>query len=160
MKYLFKFNLKCLQIFKVLFFIALFQIYIFFISFFQRFNHARIFKIHKAMLYNKNKILTYQEPILPNNLSLFTNISSAKEFDKCLLEEFAYSKIHYKESQNDNIDLIKHLNVIVMMFVGRKKFLEYKFELHKKIIISHKVIGLRFILHVFMINILDEINAP
>ena len=139
MKYLFKFNLKCLQKLKILFFIALFQLYIFFISFFQRFNHARIFKIHKAMLYNKNKIMTYQEPILPNNLSLFTNISSAKEFDKCLLEEFAYSKIHYKESQNDNIDLIKHLNIIVMMFVGRKKFLEYNLNYIKKLLANNLI---------------------
>ena len=84
--------------------------------------------------------MNFQEPILPSNLSSFTNISSAKEFDKCLLEEFSYSKIHYKESQYDNIDLIKHLNVIVMIFAGRKKFLENNLKYIRKLL-TNKLIN-------------------
>jgi hypothetical protein len=70
--------------------------------------------------------LAYQEPILPNKL--FSNISSVKKFDKCLKEEFSYSKIHYKENLDDNIDLIKNLNIFVFIFAGRKKYLEYNLD--------------------------------
>lgn len=96
--------------------------------------------------------MTFQEPILPSNLSLFSNNSLAKKFDKCLLEEFNYSKIHYKESLYDNIDLIKNLNIIVMMFAGRKKYLEYNIKYLRKLLKEKIINEVHFWLYTKNIN--------
>ena len=106
--------------------------HIFSTLFSQKFFKLRKIKIPKRIFYNKNNILAYQEPILPNHY--FSSIYSVKEFDKCLIEEFSYSKIHYKESLGDNIDLIKNINIIVIIFAGRKKYLEYNLEYMRKLL--------------------------
>jgi len=116
------------KILKILFFIILIKLHI--ISL--KFINIRIIKIPKRRFYKKNKILGYQEPNLSSNY--FTNIALVKEFDKCLKEEFSYSKAHYKESLDDKIDLIKKLNIIVIIFAGRKKFLEYNLEYMTKLL--------------------------
>jgi hypothetical protein len=78
--------------------------------------------------------MAFQEPILQSNLSLFPNNSLEKDFDKCLLEEFNYSKKHYKEILNFNTDIIKNINVIVMIFAGRKQYLEYNLNYMRKLL--------------------------
>lgn len=117
---------------KILFFIILIRLHILSTLFSQKFFNLRKIKIPKRIFYKKNNIIAYQEPILPSHY--FSSISSVKEFDKCLKEEFSYSKNHYKESLGDNIDLIKDINIIVIIFAGRKKYLEYNLEYMRKLL--------------------------
>ena len=135
--------------FKIIFIIILIQLYIFINLYSQGFILIIKKKIQNT-IFIKN--LTFQEPILPSNLSLFSNNSLAKKFDKCLLEEFNFSKIHYKESLYDNIDLIKNLKIIVMMFAGRKKYLEYNIKYLRKLLKEKIINEVHFWLYTKNIN--------
>ena len=126
MNYQYKFIF--VKILIILFFIILIKLQ--FLTLFSQKSIRK--KIPKRIFYKKHKIVTYQEPILPSNL--LSKISSVNEFDKCLKEEFSYSKLHYKEKLDDNIDIIKKLNIIVIIFAGRKKFLEYNLEYMRKLL--------------------------
>ena len=131
MKNPFKYKYNCIFIkrLRILFLFAFFILYIFFF-FFQIF----IKRVFKRMFYKKYNILSFQEPKLNKNVPLISNISSVEKFDKCLLEEFEKSKILYKESLDDNIDSVKNLNIIVFMFAGRKKYLEYNLQYMRKLL--------------------------
>ena len=108
---------------KFLFFIIIIKLYILCKYFPKNFLYKRKIKNPKR--------IKYQEPILSSHY--FSSISSVKEFDKCLKEEFSYSKTHYKESIDINIDLIKKI-IIVIIFAGRKKYLEYNLEYMRKLL--------------------------
>ena len=131
MKYPFKYNFIFIKRLRILFLIILFILFIFILYFHKFINIITIFK---KMYYKKHNILSFQEPNLTKKLCLISNISVAKEFDNCLLEDFTQSKILYKESLDDKIDLIKHLNIIVFIFAGRKKFLEYNLQYMRKLL--------------------------